>query len=279
MKVHHYTTIETLALILKNKTIRFNRLDKVDDLEESEYGISSADMKMGKYIFVSCWTKDNAENVALWGLYTRNKGVRITLDEDMFVTYPINETHKSYFRSFIEFGKDYVIVTANNNAEILDIEYVDNLAQKVQEIGDFSVTPDNEKYTLKFANTFGNFKSKHWKFQKECRFKIIALPCKYSKDEEFLGSLASNQSFLTTASYTLSEIFNSISSSFMEYQDISANYFDIPLNGTAFQNMEILLAPQSSEADKLIVEALIKSYCPTALLKESTLKGKIRGKL
>ncbi len=35
MKVYHYTSIETLALILKNKSIRFNRLDCVDDLEES----------------------------------------------------------------------------------------------------------------------------------------------------------------------------------------------------------------------------------------------------
>ena len=30
-KIYHYTSIETLALILKYKTIRFNRLDQVDD--------------------------------------------------------------------------------------------------------------------------------------------------------------------------------------------------------------------------------------------------------
>lgn len=35
MKIYHYTSIETLALIIKNKTIRFNRLDFVDDCEES----------------------------------------------------------------------------------------------------------------------------------------------------------------------------------------------------------------------------------------------------
>ena len=32
-KIYHYTTIETLALILKHHTIRFNRLDQVDDME------------------------------------------------------------------------------------------------------------------------------------------------------------------------------------------------------------------------------------------------------
>ena len=32
--IYHYTNIETLAQILKNKTLLFNRLDCVDDLEE-----------------------------------------------------------------------------------------------------------------------------------------------------------------------------------------------------------------------------------------------------
>lgn len=31
----HYTNIESLALILKNKTIRFNSLDNMDDLQEN----------------------------------------------------------------------------------------------------------------------------------------------------------------------------------------------------------------------------------------------------
>ncbi len=34
--LHHYTDISTLALILKNRTIRFNRLDRVDDITEGE---------------------------------------------------------------------------------------------------------------------------------------------------------------------------------------------------------------------------------------------------
>lgn len=41
MNIHHYTSLETLALILNHRTIRFNRLDKVDDMEEAEYGVSA----------------------------------------------------------------------------------------------------------------------------------------------------------------------------------------------------------------------------------------------
>ena len=38
--IHHYTTINSLALILKNKTIRFSRLDKLDDISEAKIGSS-----------------------------------------------------------------------------------------------------------------------------------------------------------------------------------------------------------------------------------------------
>lgn len=60
MKLYHYTTIDTLALILKNRTIRFNRLDKVDDLEEK---VVSCGVNLAQYIFASCWTKDAEESI------------------------------------------------------------------------------------------------------------------------------------------------------------------------------------------------------------------------
>lgn len=34
MLIHHYTSIESLAMILSTRKIRFNRLDRMDDLEE-----------------------------------------------------------------------------------------------------------------------------------------------------------------------------------------------------------------------------------------------------
>ena len=54
MEIHHYTSIENLALILKNKTIRITRLDKVDDSEEA--GLSCKNIQLSYYTFVSCWT-------------------------------------------------------------------------------------------------------------------------------------------------------------------------------------------------------------------------------
>ena len=52
-------------LILKNKTIRFNRLDNgLDDLQEGN--VSSCGVKLGHYGFVSCWTENKEESVPLW---------------------------------------------------------------------------------------------------------------------------------------------------------------------------------------------------------------------
>ena len=69
MKLYHYTNLKTLALILKHRTLRFNRLDKVDDLEEN---VKSNGLNLGQYIFVSCWTEDAEESIPLWRMYGSN---------------------------------------------------------------------------------------------------------------------------------------------------------------------------------------------------------------
>lgn len=83
--LYHYTSIDTLALILKNKTICFNNLLNVDDLEE----VGTQDMgNFGKYVNISCWTKDSKESIPLWNLYTQSmKVVRIGLPKFPFKKY------------------------------------------------------------------------------------------------------------------------------------------------------------------------------------------------
>ena len=81
MKIHHYTSIETLELILKNRTIRFNRSDKVDDPDEIELEVNG--LPFAKYLIVSCWSIEEEESIPQWGIYAgKSKGVRITLDSE-----------------------------------------------------------------------------------------------------------------------------------------------------------------------------------------------------
>lgn len=89
--LYHYSSIETLALILKNKTIRFNRLDLVDDPEECEtkdFG------KIGRFFFVSCWMSDEEESIPMWKMYSNDlKGVRVKLPTFPFKKYLINNSN------------------------------------------------------------------------------------------------------------------------------------------------------------------------------------------
>ena len=81
--LYHYTSIEKLALILKNRTIRLNPLDKMDDLQEQK----TADVEnIGKFVFVSSWTDDTSESIPMWKMYTApSAGVRIKLRKNPFV--------------------------------------------------------------------------------------------------------------------------------------------------------------------------------------------------
>lgn len=54
--IHHYTNIEVLSLILKNRTLRFNRLDRVDDPEESNFisnGVNLGPLRSGDSVIRS----------------------------------------------------------------------------------------------------------------------------------------------------------------------------------------------------------------------------------
>lgn len=83
--LYHYTSIETLALILKNRTIRFNSLDKMDDLQEQK----TADLQnIGQFCYISSWTDDDTESIPMWNMYASlNLGVRIKLRKNPFKVY------------------------------------------------------------------------------------------------------------------------------------------------------------------------------------------------
>ena len=83
--LYHYTNIDPLALILKNKTIRLNSLDKMDDLQEQ---MSQDKQNFGKFVFVSSWTDDETESIPMWRMYTpKQRGVRIQFPINPFVEY------------------------------------------------------------------------------------------------------------------------------------------------------------------------------------------------
>lgn len=157
MKIYHYTSIDNLALILKHKTLRFNRLDRVDDTEESEAYNCDGSISMGRFCFVSCWTSLEEDSIPLWKMYTpQSKGVRICIDLSIELTLPtIPHFDIMYFWGAIEYS--------DNNIALSRASIVIN-------------SDKNGGVSFMHTHKIGTFKHTRWSFQNEIRFRIVILP-------------------------------------------------------------------------------------------------------
>lgn len=262
MKIYHYTSIETLALILDSKKIRFNRLDLVDDVEESCYGSGDTNIRLAQYQFVSCWTKDKAENLSLWKMYTNNKGVRIGLDEDMFITYKVNDQFNSFFNESLslEPGGDFFISSFNNKAQLYDVIYTPNPQEKIKQL----MVRVGETGAAINTDDLGLFKREEWKFQHESRFKIIVQP--FCPLFAIVGG---------NSNHYLFDPMSAMGPSLGINYPIKTKYIDIPIKPEVLNNIEVMLGPQTSLGEKTIVKILLKEYPQSSILK-SYFDGKIR---
>ncbi|NGF56533.1 DUF2971 domain-containing protein [Parapedobacter sp. SGR-10] len=157
MRLYHYTTIETLALILANRTIRFTRLDQLDDLHE--VGIYKTEIT--KHFFVSCWTQTLEESISQWAMYGSNKcGVIVCLDVS-HIQFPdlagITEDGLYVVHNGVTMGKPVRV-------KYLSLPELKAKADKVEDI--------NEAGGVSINHEVGYIKSNHWAFQNEYRLSI-----------------------------------------------------------------------------------------------------------
>ena len=268
MKIYHYTSIQTLALILKSRSIRFNRLDFVDDLEESAYpsGNKGLNLNLAKFVYVSCWTKDADENLALWNMYTNNRGVRIAFDENPFVCYQKAPNFYSFCDNLVTIGEDYIMYALNNESKLHEIIYVDNPKEKIKGL----IKEENGFVDMNIKD-LGLYKDNHWQFQKECRFRIMLYP----KNEDLIRrgmTNSGNQAFDQSWGLLLS-----LMPALVNGSAVKENELYIKLNEDVLNHIEVMLGPQTTDADKYIVEKLLAEF-PQHTLTESYFRGKIRSK-
>lgn len=260
--LYHYTSIETLALILKYRKIRFNRLDNVDDLEEAE----TSDLgNLGRYCFVSCWTEDEQESIPFWGMYTRDmKGVRIKMPFDMFKTYEVKNTDEqinfntekfSKFKQDEIFKQDTFISPPWNNI-LSKVEYTDDETFIYPKV--VSINPQSELSIGLNFGILGRYKRLHWAFQNEWRFRFNVLPVniedlKNNDNGKFMNHLMNNK-------------------------NLGMDCYFLDIEESKLKEMEITMGPNTTDAEKIIVESLIKEFNPTAKVYDSSLKNKVKPK-
>lgn len=150
--LYHYTNVETLALILRTKKMRFNSLLNVDDLEEAK---SEGIENFGMHIFVSCFTSDSSESIPVWNMYSnKGSGVRIKLLNPPFERFTYHNETENY--------------SVNYNGATFPIVYTDDPSKLYPQINRII---DDERWIN--AEETGRYKRLAWQFQNEWRAKLF----------------------------------------------------------------------------------------------------------
>ncbi len=245
IKLFHYTSINNLALILRNQSIRFGRLDHVNDPTE---GIVSDFHSLAPYIFISCWTASNEENLALWNMYTPNmRGVRIELEIPIFQSFKIGDQEDFLFNETEYLNEDKGYFMSGGQNKPLKIEYTDDEALLKPVI--------RNQNGLHIASV-GIHKRTIWSIEQEYRYRIEILPIDKNINKR-----------------DFSQRYNHLLDS--QTPPPIQDYF-IKINNNAFKRMKILCSPKMLNGDIEIIEALKLSYNPTAEINQSILTGFVR---
>lgn len=268
--LYHYTNLETLALILKNRTIRFNSLDKMDDLQEKE----TADIKnIGQFCYISSWTDNDSESIPMWNMYASlNHGVRIRLRKNPFKIYkntaadlsialqaPVkDESNGKPMQSIIPlsemFSKGFMAIQAMTKNLLSKVEYTNDKDKLYPHM----LTQQDGHFTIAMGE-LGKYKNLHWRFQREWRYILFILPLDLKQPVE-------------TSILNFQLIANKMRLG-LEKQPFP--YYDMHIADDAYEDMQVTLSPRISAGSRIIAQSLIEKYNPSAELCESSLLGLI----
>ena len=184
----------------------------------------------------------------MWSMYTPDmKGVRIKMRKYPFKQYVYGKNglyFKEETKSYINYNDVYAkTVSIVPSCPLLEkIEYtIDESLLKPKVL-----TRKENKINLSF-NNIGRCKRNYWKFQQEYRYIIRTSP--WSIEELAKVKTPEEQMLI------FSRVLDKNNAQF-------CNEIYLDLAEDALDDMEILLAPKTSEAEWVIVQALLDRYCP-----------------
>lgn len=253
-RLFHYTTLDTLELILKNKTLRFNRNDFLNDLIEHKRAKNSCDY------FVSCFTYELKESIPMWYIYSRFNmlnedkekpvGVRISVlnrpfFKNIFSFYNMKSESTDYF-NYEKRGSRVDGIIYNN------VFHVENGVMQLSKINfsDVHYNDRNLKTDPSETQDYGNLKIKITNVYSLASVKSLSWA--YEKESRFFITLYNNK--------------------------LNVKYIDVHLNDNFFNDMEITFSPLISDNEIKNAEERIKYLLSDYRIKfiESELKGNVR---
>ncbi len=184
---HHYTTFESLKLILTNKTFKMTRgiSHKLNDLHEPK---EKGEYDTWERTYMSCFNYSDEENMAMWGLYGRpsNEAVRITIPKDTFIKLcksncKVLSNDEIIDNNIIDiFATDIFYTKCNNKKRDKDPAFQEHNGRKIK----FKIKEKLFNY-LKNAEFTGCVKSHSWHYEDEVRI-IARLKKGYVYSDDFI---------------------------------------------------------------------------------------------
>ena len=264
---YHYTSIETLALILKYKTFRLRRLDLADDPEESltnDYG------NLGRFCPISCWTSMSEESLPMWQMYSKDmKGVRIKLPTFIFPKYNLkSSSHKRTKKNGEVWNEEevygenfysYINLKDFYDRGCLTVPLRENILTKIiytenHELLYPNVIEEKDGGITLHTGRLGVYKHRYWEFQQELRYKVFVSP--WSREEILEGTPETHMALINR----------------LKISNLPFEYIDLNVDEKKFEDMIIRLGPKVTEAEKIIVQSLVNEFNPSAKIEESVLK-------
>lgn len=271
--LHHYTTVNTLALILQHRTLRFTRLDQFDDVTE---GRSLGAFPAGARMFASCWSAADEESIPQWAMYGDGmKGIRLSVRPDPFVWSHINiDWHENFSVRGLDapFSTEEMLaagVTLTPTIKMRStfgqlVRYVSDVEAALQR--HVSVGPAGEMTFWGEGHEIAFYKSAAWEFQKEYRFVLLASP---GPAEPYHGDVPA---YLEARRRWQADGVNLISAI------PDRLHIDLKLAPDALASAEIVVGPLAPSGTMEIVQSLVARFAAGATVRASSLSGTIRPK-
>lgn len=258
--LYHYTNLETLKLILQNKTFRLSSLNRMDDLEE---GDTEDFNKLGRFIYISSWTGNPNESLLLWNYSKGNEGVRLRMKSNIFKTVHINEiinyhgidvpVNGEFNPGIIELMQNECVSFMPYKAELCRVTYTDMdrllkpTVYKQCGCGSFGIETQD----------LGIFKRTEWEDQKEWRYRLSSLPISIQENVTWFRNY--DQRALLTAIRNRADL----------------GYIDLPLRDDAFDDIEILCSSKMSQEAREELSNVLNQYAPNATVRNSGMRIRV----
>lgn len=230
----------------------------MDDLCEHHY--FSSDLNWSPYTYVSCWTNDDTENLALWQMYSNHgKGVRIAIDSD-----------------FIDWEKQELFLILSQNSFPLPPTFKENSMGEMRQSSARAGIQLNSIAILGPLNFENCYHSINYNFQKEISIdtKSIVVKKSFSKENfrEFIGTCkkkvweCQNESRFIIHAVPYDNNINSMNLSYEEMintirKGIKSDILsiDLPIKEQALKGIKIMLGPNVPLGQYYLIKAFMES--------------------